>query len=114
MSAPWNMNSFLGMANRNVYCARKQSPLTRRRTSNGIMRRSTEILLQHLVATAIHQKLDKHKKSQTSSDNMLDSFTATDKRSTKASLRVSKILAKAMLLYSHAEIVKECMVEAME
>ena len=67
-----------------------------------------------LGSVARHQKLDKLQKSLTSSENMLASFTAADKRATEASLRVSKILAKAMLPYSHAEIVKECMVEAME
>ncbi|XP_067945157.1 protein FAM200A-like [Watersipora subatra] len=67
-----------------------------------------------LGSLAKNQKLNKLQKSPASSENMLVSFTATDKRATEASLRVSKILAKAMLPYSHAEIVKECMVEAME
>ena len=38
-------------------------------------------------------------------------FASADKHGTEASLQVSKILAKAMVPYNHAEIVKECMVE---
>ena len=39
-------------------------------------------------------------------------FASLQKRGTEASLRVSKIIAKAMVPYSHADIVKECMIEA--
>ncbi len=45
---------------------------------------------------------------------MLASFTAANECATEASLPESLILAKAMLPYSHDEIVKECMVELME
>ena len=41
----------------------------------------------------------------------MPSFTSLEKRSTEASMKVSKILAKAMVSYSHADLVKSCMVE---
>ena len=37
-------------------------------------------------------------------------FASLQKRGTEASLRVSKIIAKAMVPHSHADIVKECMI----
>jgi len=38
----------------------------------------------------------------------LAAFTSVQKRSTEASLKVSAILAKSMVPYSHGEIIKEC------
>lgn len=42
---------------------------------------------------------------------MLQNFTSLEKRATEASLRVSKLLAEAMAPYSHADLVKSCMLE---
>ncbi|XP_067933087.1 SCAN domain-containing protein 3-like [Watersipora subatra] len=103
------------MANRNVYCARTISANKKTNIKRHDATKHREFTATFpLGSLARHQKLDKLQKSLTSSENMLVSFTPTDKRATEASLRVSKILAKTMLPYFHAEIVKECMVEAME
>lgn len=44
--------------------------------------------------------------------NSMQRFTTFQKRATEASLHVSNILAKAMVPYSHADVIKECMTEA--
>lgn len=60
---------------------------------------------------ARQERINKLQESLMASEGMIVSFTSTDKRATEASLRVSKILAKAMVPYSHAEMVKECLIE---
>ena len=42
---------------------------------------------------------------------VLQKFTSLFKRATEASLRVSKLLTEAMAPYSHADLVKPCMLE---
>lgn len=64
-----------------------------------------------LGSNARQEKIEKLHKSLMSLENVMVAFTSADKRATEASLRVSKILAKAMVPYSHAEIVKDCVIE---
>lgn len=44
--------------------------------------------------------------------NIMQRFTSIQRRTTEASLHVSNIIAKSMVPYSHADVVKECMTEA--
>ncbi|CAK8697981.1 unnamed protein product [Clavelina lepadiformis] len=53
-------------------------------------------------------------KSASSQKQCLSTFVSEQSRATEATLSISHILGKRMMTYSHAEVVKECIVEAVK
>ena len=58
------------------------------------------------------EKIKRLKDSRSGQVDHFARFTSTQKRSTEASLKVSAVIGKAMLPYSHGPVIKECIVTA--
>ena len=61
--------------------------------------------------TTRNEKMESLKTALMSQAAMMVSLTSMEKRTTEASLIVSKLLAQAMVPYSHADLIKTCMIQ---
>ena len=64
-----------------------------------------------LGSQARKDKVESLRMANVSQIAMLQNLTSLQKRTTEASLHVSKLLAEAMAPYSHADLVKSCLLE---
>lgn len=63
-------------------------------------------------STARAEKIEKLKKNFHHQQNKMVKFTTVQQRATRASFHISTIMAKHMLPYSHSDIIKEILIEA--